>query len=51
MALTFYSLLEACLLLVNAVAVLHEERFLAKGSIRSIVVKKGIKDLSNRIQR
>ena len=31
MALTFYSLLEACLLMVNAVAVLHEERFLAKG--------------------
>ena len=31
MAFTFYSLLEACLLVVNAVAVLHEERFLAKG--------------------
>ena len=31
MAFTFYSLLEACLLVVNAMAVLHEERFLAKG--------------------
>ena len=31
MAFTFYSLLEACLLVVNAMAILHEERFLAKG--------------------
>ncbi|KXJ22628.1 immediate early response 3-interacting protein 1 [Exaiptasia diaphana] len=30
MAFTFYGLLEACLLVVNAVAVLHEERFLSK---------------------
>ena len=34
MAFTFYSLLEACLLVVNAVAVLHEERFLAKSKLR-----------------
>ena len=33
MAFTFYSLLEACLLVVNAVAVLHEERFLAKSKL------------------
>ncbi|XP_031574126.1 immediate early response 3-interacting protein 1-like [Actinia tenebrosa] len=30
MAFTFYGLLEACLLVVNAIAILHEERFLAK---------------------
>ncbi|XP_015775190.1 PREDICTED: immediate early response 3-interacting protein 1-like [Acropora digitifera] len=30
MAFTFYSLLEASLLILNAIAVLHEERFLAK---------------------
>ncbi|EDO45620.1 predicted protein [Nematostella vectensis] len=30
MAFTFYSLLEACLLVVNAMAILHEERFLSK---------------------
>jgi len=30
MAFTLYSFLEACLLIVNAMAVLHEERFLAK---------------------
>ena len=31
MAFTLYSLLEAALLVLNAVCVLHEERFLAKG--------------------
>ncbi|XP_046462784.1 immediate early response 3-interacting protein 1-like [Daphnia pulex] len=30
MAFTFWGLLEAALLLVNAICVLHEERFLAK---------------------
>jgi len=30
MAFTFYSLLEATLLCLNAVCILHEERFLAK---------------------
>lgn len=30
MAFTLYSLLEAALLMLNAVCVLHEERFLAK---------------------
>ena len=39
MALTFYSLLEACLLMVNAVAVLHEERFLAKGICRYYLIQ------------
>ena len=39
MALTFYSLLEACLLMVNAVAVLHEERFLAKGIFRYYLIQ------------
>ena len=33
MAFTFYSLLEASLLILNAIAVLHEERFLAKGML------------------
>lgn len=43
MALTFYSLLEACLLVVNAVAVLHEERFLAKGKVHLIAKKLVVK--------
>ncbi len=33
MAFTLWSLLEASLLLVNAICVLHEERFLAKGGL------------------
>lgn len=31
MAVTLYNLFEAALLCINAIAVLHEERFLAKG--------------------
>jgi len=33
MAFTFYSLLEATLLCLNAVCILHEERFLAKSML------------------
>jgi len=36
MAFTFYSLLEATLLCLNAVCILHEERFLAKSMIVNI---------------
>ena len=34
MAFGLYSLLEACLLIVNAMAVLNEERFLSKSKLR-----------------
>ena len=33
MALTLWALLEAGLLVVNAICVLHEQRFLAKGNL------------------
>ena len=37
MAFTFYSLLEATLLCLNAVCILHEERFLAKSMTIDII--------------
>lgn len=40
MAFGLYSLLEAALLVLNAMCVLHEERFLAKVS-KSVVTKAG----------
>jgi hypothetical protein len=44
MAFTFWSLLEASLLIVNAICVLHEERFLAKGEI---IILKSIVFINN----
>lgn len=44
MAVTLYNLFEAALLCINAIAVLHEERFLAKGMhIDIICFTKGLK--------
>lgn len=37
MAVTLYNLFEAALLCINAIAVLHEERFLAKGMHTNII--------------
>ena len=42
MAFTLWALLEAGLLLVNAICVLHEQRFLAKGKFRQDLNKTDI---------
>nr|XP_012420760.1 PREDICTED: immediate early response 3-interacting protein 1 isoform X2 [Odobenus rosmarus divergens] len=41
MAFTLYSLLQAALLCVNAIAVLHEERFLKNNLMQSIKIPVG----------
>ena len=47
MALTLWALLEAGLLVVNAICVLHEQRFMAKGKKDKLLTK----HISVRIQK
>ena len=43
MAFTLWALLEAGLLIVNAICVLHEQRFLAKGKNKNVSNETNIK--------